>query len=768
METRDPIEVVMDEIEMVLQNTERFPEDGQEEDNDGRKMLPQNDHSNREGPQNEQDQDSEGKQEDGPQTGRKSFKRPYQCDSTDFVISGREDYGKMSAADFWALLERDLKLTDIDGEDFRTVQMPKYTIETFKAILASSLAYDTKRGFYMFGSDQLSSEENETIDKFLRVVSSTRLLAINTEGHRFLHPCRTDDQGQPMPLVIVVLANLSGTILCFPDALQMPRKLLEVIEDISVYKIGSGLKREFEELERINIKIKGWAESGALYHAFLKKEVRTGLKAQCEFLNEFEPSKGLFRYFAYSRSWEKMFKKGSPRYIPWASYPHISMNVRVPIAVFCATAVKFAQDRQLSDDTLAFPIAWEGLDLVRAKSGEDLHDVSSDVQDNWIAKMPGESSYPRHQRLQNCRELTYIRRAQADFVEVFEKYYDPSLKSAEAHGMYVDPQGELLRLPPRKVGVSGRVREYLANCCAYCGLGSHHIGVCPQVVAGAEVTCRYEHDGVLSLAPHAVRTCPILHNYCSICFMRGHHPDAHQVRRFTQRELRERFLQNQPRGLLTSILLLATCSEGLEAVVSPSWRFGLLAQSFRRDAISRHHLQIPSGTKLGSDPERVEKEGEARRNALLQKIKAVERNTQITDPRNAISVPRFLIREYTESVQSSVAEAQCSKNIDKRHPVWGRLGSRANSAGVNTPKERHQVYRPDLDYHPDDHPEDGFLTEENSLMAVSMSYIYEEDVYDSNGELVYDSNGEPSTRKVRLVETEEDMMSYRPGIFDQL
>ena len=85
------------------------------------------------------------------------------------------------------------------------------------------------------------------------------------------------------------------------------------------------------------------------------------------------------------------------------------MNVRVPIAVFCATAVKFAQDRQLSDDTLAFPIAWEGLDLVRAKSGEDLRDVSSDVQDNWIAKMPGESNYPRHQRLQNCRELTYIR-----------------------------------------------------------------------------------------------------------------------------------------------------------------------------------------------------------------------------------------------------------------------------------------------------------------------------------------------------------------------
>ena len=115
-----------------------------------------------------------------------------------------------------------------------------------------------------------------------------------------------------------------------------------------------------------------------------------------------------------------------------------------------------------------------------------------------------------------------------------------------------------------------------------------------------------------------------------------------------------------------------------------------------------------------------------------------------------------------------MAEAQWSKDVDKRHPVWGRLGSRANSAGVNTPKERHQVYRPDLDYHPDDHPEDGFLTEENSLMAVSMSYIYEEDVYDSNGELVYDSNGEPSTRKVRLVETEEDMMSYRPGIFDQL
>jgi hypothetical protein len=32
------------------------------------------------------------------------------------------------------------------------------------------------------------------------------------------------------------------------------------------------------------------------------------------------------------------------------------MNVQVPLAVICATAIKFAEDRKLPEDTLAFQI----------------------------------------------------------------------------------------------------------------------------------------------------------------------------------------------------------------------------------------------------------------------------------------------------------------------------------------------------------------------------------------------------------------------------
>ncbi len=168
--------------------------------------------------------------------------------------------------------------------------------------------------------------------------------------------------------------------------------------DVSIAKLGSGLSREGEELRRIGIKMRGWVNTGALYRAFLRKEAKTGLEAQCRFLREF-CGREKFLYVKYDWKWAKVLRPTSLGKIPHECWSHVCMNVQVPLAIACATAIQFAEDRELPEDTLAFPIMWEGFDLVTAKVPEDLVRISDDPQENLVAGLPDGIDYSRHQRL---------------------------------------------------------------------------------------------------------------------------------------------------------------------------------------------------------------------------------------------------------------------------------------------------------------------------------------------------------------------------------
>jgi len=726
MEEHDSYEDLLAEMEIMVADVDRFPEDIEFHDSESRKMLDKGPEPGTSVDKPTPDTSKEG----DTRVSFRSLKRPHPSANLDFQFCGRKSYGQLAAGDFWSLIGRDLRLTLVEKEEFEMVPMPKYTAETLKAILQSALVCDRKRGFHAFGTAALKEDEERLVRSFIATVKSTRMLGLNTEGLNNKHPSRKDEFGCPLPLVTVVIANLSGTVLCFLDAWQMPEELRNILQDVSIVKIGSGLGREGEELDRVGIKLRGWAESGALYRAFLKKEVRTGLKAQCGFLNDFEPSRGLFKYYEYNWKWGSRLRTGNPADIPWGSYSHLSMNVRVPLAVACAVALKFVQDRQLSEEVLVFPIMWEAIDLVRAKSAEDLEDVSPDPQQNWIANVPEGTDLSRHRRLNNCREMTFIRRAQADFVEVLEGFYNPSVKSANAYTMYLDPQGEGLTLPPRQVGVSGRFRDFFERCCSCCGSQAHKIIDCPRVAAGETVVCNYDHDGLTELSPHSTRMCPILHQYCSSCFMRGHHPNAHAQRRFTQRELRARFLMGQPEGLLTSILLLSTRPQGLASSISANWRFGLLAQSFRRDTVSRYHLRIPLGAQLGPDTEEAREQGLQRAAALMQKINLVTQNATMFHPLNALPVPRFIVNDHQERQRNFSICTSTTRESGSSQSVWDRLGPSVPAPKVNTLGGARRVIMADED-------EEDYTSEEAVLMPETDfcdAYIVEETIYTSDEE----------------------------------
>ena len=88
-------------------------------------------------------------------------------------------------------------------------------------------------------------------------------------------------------------------------------------------------------------------------------------------------------------------------------------------------------------------------------------------------------------------------------------------------------------------------------------------------------------------------------------------------------------------------LYLAVRPEGRKKISSPLWHFGLMAGSFRTDAVSRHHLQIPAGACLGVDPDQTKQEALLREGPLVKKIDAVQFNAKLSNPLNAIPYPVF-------------------------------------------------------------------------------------------------------------------------------
>ncbi len=82
-------------------------------------------------------------------------------------------------------------------------------------------------------------------------------------------------------VVMASVSNLNRKILFFEDAAEMLRAVKDLLTDVSVTKLGSGLGREGEELERIRIKMHRWVCSGSVYRAFCQKEAKTGIEVQC-------------------------------------------------------------------------------------------------------------------------------------------------------------------------------------------------------------------------------------------------------------------------------------------------------------------------------------------------------------------------------------------------------------------------------------------------------------------------------------------------------
>jgi hypothetical protein len=126
-------------------------------------------------------------------------------------------------------------------------------------------------------------------------------------------------------------------------------------------------------------------------------------------------------------------------------------------------------------------------------------------------------------------------------------------------------------------------------------------------------------------------------------------------------------------------------------MISAEWRFGLLGQSYRWDAISRFHLRIPVKVQLGFDKIQIKKDSEERSEALKEKLDLISFNASLENPLAAVPVRRYLIEEEVNK------RRQEEKEKSMKTSVWSRLwpkptgGEKSLAVGKSSPPSYRHV-----------------------------------------------------------------------------
>ena len=664
-------------------------------------------------------------QEKSPSFHKPSLLRKLRPRDYDFSSDASESYRGFIARDGWAMLERELKLQELE-DPLPLVKMPLITLQQLKKHLLEKFGHQPNRFVTVLGNESSVEQHQADVDLFIAEVERTRLLAVFAAEPDATH--KVDDAGQVVgskeeievtgepdaalegtgvadaaqevgskeegkgtgepdaalegvgvadagPEVrrmeevegavepdaaqkvegagvpdagqevagaketpVITLSTFSGLVLIFNGPLLLPSKIQSFLTDVAFVKISSGPDRDCRTLQKVGIRLRGWIHSGAVYRALLNNEAEFGLEAQARLLE----AEG---YVKAAPELSNPSESGS-----FDKKQRLTIdNVLVPIAVTQASALHFGLKRGYPEDKQMFPVIWEAIDLVRNRVPEDLVDLASDPLKNWMAGMTPECREKRHRTVNEAGTLLGFRRMCADFVEVFDPSFDLHEAAKVPHRLFVDTQGERLELPAAK-SVTANWNALLEERCKNCAKSEHEIEQCPELKDGQAPVCVYPHDGVPDLPPHSTRLCPILHYYCLICMVQGHHPEVHVRQDFSHRELRERFFQHAHLGLLTSMPYLTLFPEARAMMNSVHWRGGYQGLQIRRDPITRYQLGITEYIDFALDPDLAERNQADRAKLVAVKAELVKRNAEADDPRDMKPIPRDLLKQEKENM----------------------------------------------------------------------------------------------------------------------
>ena len=566
---------------------------------------------------------------------------PFYSEGDIFFESASPTHRFYAVRDRWALLEREMLLANFENP-LPKRPMPVTPISQLANLVRENPYFrGNLTGFYAEFRDKRPDENTEDIRAFVETVENTRVLSINTVGMNLII---TDRFGRTRPRVMLSVGTLTGQVLFFNDVSIVDPRILNFIQSPTYVKIGSQLDSVFKELERVDVLVRNWVETGAMRLALYpptwtpdvtKVPPKIGamhydVDIQIEDLLEAGYLQPPYSRTPFNKDWCRDPTFAARGRIPPDMLPHLIENVRIPCAEAILIVAHFATQRHYSMSEPFFPILFEAFGLCHGRDPKDLQrtlDPPRPEVNYWMALLPVKSRLLQSTIPASCCETSSYRNAMADFVEPVCSDFNPSEIAQVVFNRFFGPNG--IEFPTsRDIKTISRVSLW-TNRCMSCARKGHSVKDCP---VNKKPTCNYEHDGEIC-EPHSILCCPILHSYCRRCCTNGHHERVHYVTSHlkTQRELRQRFFHFMEHGALSSIPFLILHPEGRKRLSSKHWVLSYDSKRYPRALITRYVLgvhKLISASELGEQDQKQTLD--SWRSEMIPKLEAIRRNLKAT------------------------------------------------------------------------------------------------------------------------------------------
>ncbi len=185
---------------------------------------------------------------------------------------------------------------------------------------------------------------------------------------------------QRTPRLSILIADFEANVYIFREFHQLPEAVKVILEEFRITKVQSNILKDVEELNKAEIRIRGWADSQLIYRAFVNQSgSKCGTDAQAIDLG--------FEAYPY---WDKTIKRWEDRGCHF-DYPHLTrrevlhatQDVRVPAACLLKAAILQAQATNMTDEENIFPVVMEAIDLVKSLDTHQRLENLNPIQLNW-------------------------------------------------------------------------------------------------------------------------------------------------------------------------------------------------------------------------------------------------------------------------------------------------------------------------------------------------------------------------------------------------
>ena len=238
---------------------------------------------------------------------------------------------------------------------------------------------------------QYKLNDHHLIKKLYNNVDRWRIMSVDTEN--------TGEK------IFLICGDPQGNCVFFNDARNTPKEIVELLEDVKVFKIQSNVEQDYKILKRVGIEMCGTCDTQTIYTAFCNPGGSAGTHNQARFTGHPERRFNVFQMNFLSKT------------VNGLSIDHATSDARQPIM----TLFKAAHLRALSlpvayqRDDDCFKLVWDVLNRCAGVSVQVAqHGIQNtkSVEENWLTS---KSDKYVSNNINNKPRLREIEAAQQDW-----------------------------------------------------------------------------------------------------------------------------------------------------------------------------------------------------------------------------------------------------------------------------------------------------------------------------------------------------------------